>query len=316
MNAPNDPSSGSKAPRKPKQRLSGVVDRSLAIRTTPIERLDLSSKRLIVFGGTGGLGQAVARQALQRGAEVTVVGRTFRDTPSDRLTFVKADLSSMREAVRLGEELPVESYDVAYFSLGIMAAKTREVTREGLERDMAISYLSRLAVLQGLSPRLGTGRPGGAAQPRVFVMGAPGTGMVGDLDDLNSEKAYKPMVAHMNTVAGNEMLVLAGPDRLPGPAYFGLNPGFIKTGIRSNYLGEGSIGHRLAESLVGLTGPSPETYGERIVPLLFTEDLEGRTGLMFNNKAQPILPTEGLGKGYIDRYLSASEALLHSALNR
>jgi hypothetical protein len=36
---------------------------------------------------------------------------------------------------------------------------------------------------------------------------------------------------------------------------------------------------------------------------------------MFGHKAQPILPTRGLDSGYIDRYLSASEALLRRALS-
>ncbi|MFF3585108.1 Rossmann-fold NAD(P)-binding domain-containing protein [Streptomyces mirabilis] len=302
------------APKKSKQRLNGIVDKSLVIPTTPLDRLRLSGKRLLVVGGTNGLGQAVAQQALAQGAEVTVVGRTFRDRPTNGLIFVQADLSSMREAVRLGEELPAETYDVAYFSLGIMAAKTREVTREGVERDIAISYLSRLAVLQGLSSRVGTGRPDGAPQARVFIMGAPGTGTVGTPDDMNSENGYKAMVAHMNTVAGNEMLVLAGADLLPGPAYFGLNPGFISTGIRSNFLGEGSVTHRMAEFFTGMAGPSPETYGERMVPLVFADGLNGRTGLMFDNKARVIRATDGLDKEYVSRYMSASQALLQRAL--
>jgi hypothetical protein len=65
---------------------------------------------------------------------------------------VAADLSSMSEAVRVGRELPAESFDVVLFTTGIIAAKTREETPEHVERDVAISYLSRLAVLQGLSP--------------------------------------------------------------------------------------------------------------------------------------------------------------------
>ncbi|WP_326719192.1 SDR family NAD(P)-dependent oxidoreductase [Streptomyces sp. NBC_00243] len=286
----------------------------MTLRPIPVERLDLSSKKLAVIGGTNGLGRAIAQQALARGAAVTVVGRTFRDAPAAGLTFVPSDLSSMSEATRLGLELPVESFDVVLFTTGIIAAKTREETPEHVERDLAISYLSRLAVLQGLSPRLGSAREDGAPRPRVFVMGSPGAGSIGDADDLNSEKTYKSLVAHANTVAGNEVLVLGAKDRFPDPAFFGLGPYLIKTGIRSNFLGEGSLTHRLAETVIGLFMQSPETYAKRMVPLLFAPELEGRSGLMFGHRAQPILPTPGLDGAYVDRYLSASEALLRRAL--
>ena len=316
MNASkNAAPSDSKAPRKQKTSLKGVPNPGVTVRPVPVGQLDLSSKKLAVIGGTNGLGRAIARQALARGADVTVVGRTFRDEPAARLTFVPSDLSSMSEAVRLGLELPAESYDVVLFTTGIIAARTREETPEHVERDMAISYLSRLAVLQGLSPRLGSARPDGAPRPRVFVMGSPGVGQLGDPDDLNSEKNYRPMVAHGNTVAGNEILVLGAKERFPGPAFFGLGPYLIKTGIRSNFLGDGSLTHKLAETAIGVFMQSPEAYAKRMVPLLFAPELEGRTELMFGHKAQPILPTEGLDGAYVDRYLSASEALLHRAIN-
>lgn len=316
MNAALNPTSSySKTPRKQKTSTKGIPDPSVTIRPTPIERLDLSAKKMAIIGGTNGLGRAIAQQALTRGADVTVVGRTFRDAPAARLTFVPADLSSMSEAAHLGLELPAESYDVVLFTAGIIAAKTREETPEHVERDLAISYLSRLAVLHGLSARLGTARADDAPRPRVFVMGSPGVGTLGDPDDLNSEENYKSMVAHANTVAGNEVLVLGAKDRFPGPAFFGLGPFLIKTGIRSNFLGDGSITHKLVETAVGIFMQSPETYAKRMVPLLFTPELEGRTGLMFGHKAQPILPTHGLDKAYVDHYMSASEALLRRALD-
>ncbi|MEU9982943.1 hypothetical protein [Streptomyces sp. NPDC050856] len=62
--------------------------------------------------------------------------------------------------------------------------------------------------------------------------------------------------------------------------------------------------------MAGLAGPSPQTHAARIVPLLFTEALNGRTALMRDDKAQAILPTAGLGTDYSDRYLDASEASL------
>jgi NAD(P)-dependent dehydrogenase (short-subunit alcohol dehydrogenase family) len=304
----------SQTPRKQKTSVKGIPDPSVTIRPIPIDRLDLSSKRLAIVGGTNGLGRAIAQQALARGADVTVVGRTLRDDPGARLTFVAADLSSMSEAVRVGRELPAESFDVVLFTTGIIAAKSREETPEHVERDVAISYLSRLAILQGLSPRLGSAREVRAPRPRVFVMGSPGTGEIGNPDDLNSEKNYRSLVAHGNTLAGNEILVLGAKDRFPGPAFFGLGPYLVKTGIRSNLLGDGSITHKLVETVVGIFMQSPETYAKRMVPLLFAPELEGRSGLMFGHKAQPILPTQGLDNAYIDRYLSVSEALLRRAL--
>lgn len=314
MNTPKDTTSSNSLPKQ-KIRLKGVPDKSMDIRPVAVEQLDLSSKKLVVIGGTNGLGRAIAQQALARGADVTVVGRTLRDAPAPRLTFLPADLSSMSEAARVGRELPAESVDVVLFTTGIIAAKTREETHERVERDVAISYLSRLAVLQGLSPRLGSARQDGAPRARVFVMGSPGVGTIGDPDDLNSEKNYKAMAAHANTVAGNEILVLGAKDRFPGPAFFGLGPYLIKTGIRSNVLGEGSITHKLVEAAVGLFMQSPETYAKRMIPLLFATELEGKTGLMFGHKAEPILPTQGLDDAYVDRFLSASEALLRRALN-
>jgi NAD(P)-dependent dehydrogenase (short-subunit alcohol dehydrogenase family) len=315
VNASKNSTVSSQTRRKQKTSIKGVPDPSVTIRPVPIERLDLSSKRLAVVGGTNGLGRAIAQQALARGAEVTVVGRTFRDDPTAHLTFLAADLSSMRQAVRVGRELPAESFDLVLFTTGIIAAKTREETPEHVERDMAISYLSRLAILQGLSPRLGSAREAFAPRPRVFVMGSPGTGAIGNPEDLNSEKNYRAMLAHANTLAGNEILVLGAKDRFPGPAFFGLAPYLVKTGIRSNLLGDGSITHKLVETAVGIFMQSPDTYAKRIVPLLFARELEGRTGLMFGHKAQPILPTQGLDSAYIDRYLSASEALLRRALS-
>jgi len=307
--------SNSQTRRKQKTSIKGVPDPSVTIRPVPIEQLDLSSTRLAVIGGTNGLGRAIAQQALARGAEVTVVGRTFRDAPTARLAFVAADLSSMKEAVRVGHELPAESFDLVLLTTGIIAAKTREETPEHVERDVAISYLSRLAILQGLSPRLGSARDTGAPRPRVFIMGSPGTGEIGNPDDLNSETNYRSLVAHGNTLAGNEILVLGAKDWFPGPAFFGLGPYLVKTGIRSNLLGDGSIIHKLVETAVGLFMQSPETYAKRMVPLLFAPELEGRTGLMFGHKAQSIKPTQGLDRAYIHRYLSASDALLRRALS-
>jgi hypothetical protein len=288
----------------------------VGIRPASIDELDLSSKRLLVIGGTNGLGRAIAGLAMARGADVTVVGRTLRQFPEGQPKFVRADLSLMADALRLGEDLAVEDIDVALFTAGIIAAKTREQTAEGIERDMAVSFLNRVAILRGVSGRLGIARAAGAPRPRVFVMGSPGSGQLGNPDDLNSEQLkYRAMAAHANTIAGNEALALGANGMFPGPAYFGLGPGLIKTGIRENWMGrDGGLGYGLFEGAIGLFLQSPNQYARRIVPLLFTPDLNGRSGILFNRKGRPTSPSKGFDGSYVTRYMIATTQLLNRAL--
>jgi len=295
---------------KARQSMKGFPDTSFKPQLAPLDSLNLAGKRLVVVGGTDGLGRAISALAASKGADVTVVGRTFRDAGVDRISFVKADLSSMKEAARVGRELRADA-DVVLLTTGIFAAPKREETAEGIERDLAISYLSRLALLREYGPRLVSGRSGAA--PRVFVMGFPGAGNEGDASDLNADRSYDAMAVHMNTVAGNEMLVLDAKRRWPGLAVFGLNPGLIKTGIRSNFLGDGSLKHRLAEFMIGLMMPSAARYAAWMVPLLFAKDLEAHAGKMFGQKANPILPTETLDGARVAAFMEASEALLVKA---
>jgi NAD(P)-dependent dehydrogenase (short-subunit alcohol dehydrogenase family) len=288
---------------KRKTSINGIPDPSLVVH--PPASLELSGRRVAVVGGTDGLGRAIARLAAEAGAEVTVVGRTFRDDGVPRLRFVKADLSAMREASRVGAELD-PALDAVVLTTGIMAATQREVTAEGIERDMAISTLSRHAILRELLPRL---RP----RARVFVMGFPGAGNLGDPSDLNADRRYDAMAQHMNTVAGNEAIVLDAKQRHPHVDVFGLNPGLVKTSIRSNYLGTGSLKHRLAEGLIGLLTPTPEQYAARVVPLLVAPELEGRSGAMFGKKGTAILPTDGFDAAHVQRFVEGLDALLERA---
>jgi NAD(P)-dependent dehydrogenase (short-subunit alcohol dehydrogenase family) len=276
--------------------------------------LDLKGMKVAIVGGTGGIGRAFSRFMASRGARVVVVGQTFRDCNVPGIEFIKADLSLMREAQRVAAQLPAEDLDLLIFTTGIMAGPKREETAEGIERDVAISYLNRFVMQREIAPRLGKNRPAGAMKSRVFNVGFPGTGQVGQVDDLNSEKKYGRWTAHSNTVAGNEVLVLDAAKRHPHASFFGLNPGFVKTNIRRNLFGSNLL-LRVTEWATGFMTISPETYVERLAPLLVSPDLEGHSGAMFNNKAEAILPSpKSREASYADALLAVSGALVARAV--
>ena len=296
-------------------RFSGVPNKNLTWKPVAPKSFDLSGKRVVVVGGTGGIGRALSRFMAARGAQVTIVGRTFREVDTPRISFMKADLELMSEALRIGQNLPAEELDLVVFTTGIMPGPERAETSDGIERDLAVSYLSRLAMLREIGPRLGKKRTNPISKPRVFVMGMPGTNAKGNIEDLNSEKTFSPMPAHMNTVAGNEALVLYGARQYPDINFYGLNPGLIKSNIRSNMSGgQDSIRHRITEGIIGILTMSADTYAQRIVPLLFSTDIESASGAFFNQKAIAILPSEIMTPSYVNEYIEASNKLLMRVL--
>ena len=289
-------------------------DKSFTWRRVDPSTLDLKGLRVAIVGGTAGIGRALSRFIASRGASVIVVGRTLRDGQMPGITFIQADLSLMREAERVGEALPAATLDIVIFTVGIFAAPKRQQSADGIERDMAVSYLSRLVILRTIAPRLGKDRLAARMKPRLFIMGYPGTGQAGTLDDLNAEKSYRVFRAHMNTVAGNEALVLDAAKRYPHVNVFGLNPGVHRTDIRNNFFGEGTLTSRVAEWLIGLLTASPNTYAERLTPLLVSPDLEAHGGAMFDQKGNAILPSPKLtNASYVSSFIAASEALVARA---
>ncbi|SCU79267.1 LAME_0A07998g1_1 [Lachancea meyersii CBS 8951] len=273
------------------------------------EHLQLESLRVAVIGGTGGIGQALSRFLNSKGADVTVVGQTYREDSGSAIKFIKANLELMSEAKRVARELLSQPYDLYIFSAGIVAATEREETLEGFERDLAVSYLNRMVILRTILPELDKMHTNELKRPRVFIMGNPGAGMLGSPNDLNSERRYSALQAHSNTVAGNEALVFDCATRYPNVSVFGLNPGFIKTNIRNNLLGAGTWKSRIVEGFIGYWFQDADTYAKHIGPLLVTPDIDTHSPAFFNSKGQAIY-SQGFTKHHVEWVIAKSEELL------
>lgn len=295
--------------------LNGSRRKDIAWNKAPLSPEAFAGKRVAIVGGTNGIGRAIALELHAKGAEVTVLGRTFLDEGVKGLRFIQADLSRMTEARRAARELPAETLDILIFTNGIMAGKQRLQSPEGIELDLAVSYLSRFVMIRELIGRLGTDRAATAAKPRVFIMGFPGANQTGAPDDLNSENRYDLMTAHMNTVIGNEALVLDGRSRYPRVNFYGLNPGLIRTNIRAAVLGQGSFGQKAVELIVGFLFPRVEEYAEALAPLLVSPDIETHSGAMFNRNGAAIHASANLeSTPLLPKIIGKSEELAQRAL--
>ena len=269
----------------------------------------MNGQRAAIVGGTSGLGRAIARWLAAQGTPVTVVGRTFRDSDTDGIDFIQADLSTVSEQRRVATELPAEDLDLLVFTTGILSPKRRETSDDGVEIDLAVSYLSRFVILRGVAERLGANLE---ARARVFVMGAPGKNVAGNPSDLNSEEKYAQLAAHTQTVAANEALVLDATSRYPEIGVYGLNPGLVASGdIRAPFLGGAdSLKFKVVEWLIGKLNPTADEYAARIGPTLVAAELDTESGLIFDSKARRSKFSKKLTPERVADFMRATEELL------
>ncbi|CUS22492.1 LAQU0S05e06612g1_1 [Lachancea quebecensis] len=285
------------------------ANKELIWTNVPASQLELKSLKVAIVGGTAGIGQSLTRLFHSRGAKVVVVGRNLRDHDLENVHFIKADLELMSEAKRVAKELAQHQLDLVVFTTGILAAPSREETVEGLERDIAVSYLSRLVIIRNLLPTLEKAHTAVISKPRVFIFGYPCQGEKGMPEDLNSKGQYSAMKTHMSTVAGNEALVFDTAMRYPSVGVYGLNPGLIKTAIRDNLLGPGSFKSWIIEGAIGLFFQSTEDYASKVVPMMVSTELENHSPAFFDSNATAIL-SKGFTNSYVEKYTTNSENLL------
>jgi NAD(P)-dependent dehydrogenase (short-subunit alcohol dehydrogenase family) len=275
-------------------------------------------QNILVVGGTAGIGKAISVAFLKRGARVTIVGRR---QPGDELSaakFLQKDLSLMRNAAELADEMEPTAYDTILFTNGIFAAPQRQETVEGIELDLAVSYLSRFVFIERLMAKgFGSTKTQKDRKPRVFVMGYPGGSQEATLDDFNSEKTYSALPSHMNTVVANEALVSHINAKTKGAVNsYGLNPGLIKTEIRDNFLGKNSWKSSIIETVLGWFTPTAEDYAEKqLLHIIASPQIEDRPGIMIDNKRNIIPPNTFLTPEKIERIIAESQNLADRALS-
>jgi len=289
------------------------ADEKLTVPRLPESELlsQVKGKSFLIVGGTKGIGAALAQSLVQREANVVVTGRTKSEETPAKAEFIHSDVSSLantRNLVR--NDLAGRKFDTVVMTVGIFSKAKLTKTSDGIEEDLAVSYLSRFVILNELI------KAGGLeGRKRVFIMGYPGENMEPvNIDDINFEQSpYKQMGAHFNTVIFNEVLVFELAKRHPDLHVFGLNPGIIQTGIRDNFHGgESSFMGKAVEKIISWTQPSTKSYAEDgLIHLMASPQLDALTAKSFSRKLVELPPGKWVAdQANRDKVWKASQALV------
>lgn len=207
---------------------------------------DLSGKRAVITGATGGLGLEAAMALAGKRADTVLIGRNpargaaalerIRAVhPAAVLRFEQADLAVLASVAAVADRLLAEGrpIDILINNAGVMALPTREITVDGFETQLGVNYLSHFALTGRLLPLLK------AARARVVQLSsiAHRGGRI-RLGDLNRERAYHPWTAYQQSKLA--MLMFAVElDRRSTANGWGLtsvaaHPGFARTDLIAN----------------------------------------------------------------------------------
>jgi NAD(P)-dependent dehydrogenase (short-subunit alcohol dehydrogenase family) len=211
----------------------------------------------LFFGGTSGIGQAMAEQMAKQTngrAHIILLGRnqaaaeeiiasfpkTDPSTPAEdasEYSFVKVDATSMAQVrevtAQLKSELPKINFIIA--TAGFTNFKGREETSEGIDRKMACNFYARFRFIRELAPLVQKTAENGEHTAVMSVFAAGRTAAV-DLNDLGLVKGYSIVRQRTHAVTYTDCTMQVSPYQNFDPHFTNLVIGIRKQVPQSSIL--------------------------------------------------------------------------------
>jgi len=253
---------------------------------------DLSGRVCLVTGATRGIGRATAEELGKAGATLVLVCRRRADGEevaaaiarggsAPAPSVVEADLSS-QAAVRAAAEEVRSRHDrlhVLVNNAGLIP-RTREVTVDGIERQLAVNHLAPFLLTNLLLDRLRASAPSRV----VTVSSTTHHGVEVDFSDLQSERSYDRTDVYAVTKLMNLLFTYELARRLQGSGVTAnaLHPGAVATRLLADYMKVPLVGPALARTF----GASPEQGADTVVYLAASPEVAGVTGKYFTSRRE------------------------------
>ncbi|WP_327286822.1 SDR family NAD(P)-dependent oxidoreductase [Streptomyces sp. NBC_01198] len=258
-----------------------------------LDGVDLRGRRMIVTGGSSGLGVETVRALAAAGAQVTIATRNvataeplLAELPGTRAVALDlADLASVKAFCDAWSG-PLDSLIA---NAGVMMLPTRQVNAQGWEMQLATNYLGHFALALGLLPALRA-----AEKPRVVAVSSGAQLRAEfDFDDPQFERrSYDPFVAYSQSKTADVLLAVGISRRW---AEYGITatacaPGVIHTNL-ARHLDQATMQAYGAMDADGnLTTPdfykTPAQGAATTVLLAASPLLDGVTGRYFEDNQE------------------------------
>lgn len=253
--------------------------------------IDLSGKRILITGGTAGLGWETARSMSAAGAEIIITARDhakyqtaasqiLEQQPNAQLHFVELsldDLDSCRAAAKdINSRFDQLDYIIA--NAGVMACEEQQ-TVQGFEWQFGVNHLGHFVFVNHLVPLLK------AEHCRVAVLSSGGHRMSDvNLDDPDFKKqTYDKWQAYGRAKTANALYAVGLNKRLPFGHANAVHPGAIATSLSRHMQTEDlvQLGSSMEES--GIVMKSVPAGAATQVWAITSPELEGKGGLYLEN---------------------------------
>ncbi|MCU0460854.1 MAG: SDR family NAD(P)-dependent oxidoreductase [Bacteroidales bacterium] len=109
----------------------------------------IKNKKILITGGTSGLGLNLVRIFLEKGYHVVTTGR--RELPSseqgERFSYYRVDFSDLENtAAAFKEIIKVHEFDMVINNAGILSPVHRTITKNGLEYTFQVNFLAHFII--------------------------------------------------------------------------------------------------------------------------------------------------------------------------
>lgn len=238
-------------------------------------------KKIIITGGSSGIGKAAAMELAKEHVELVITGshtikgeKAVSDikkaTGNEFVSFMSCDLSSFKYVKSFVTRIKSkwDQLDVLINNAGIVK-KNRQITDNGFEYTFQVNYLSHYLLTLSLLGMLKKSKDGRI----INVSSRMEKFSQLNLNDVNLEKKYNPVVAYANSKQAQLLFTYAMAEKYPELSVNALHPGGVFTGLYNYSPIVGILSHLYRPFML-----SPKKGAETLVYLATSDDVKGVSG--------------------------------------